>query len=346
MGMKISFLGVQRRYRELLPGYRDLFNKYHLEVPYYFARDGHNDVVIATEDYEDGGIDFPGGGSVRCALASRPAPAGTDVVIHFRRWCGVIPGSKSSIHLLMSQDHSFSSDWVDKVTAARRDGRLHGLLCFPTWHRRNTAAELRIDERDDFLIDGMTFGVDTETYRPGALDPKKMLWASDPGRGFWEAFSLSRDLWRTDGDFRLHVCWPDYVRGVSMPLAPWLSVHKNVQNGPRLWEFFGDCGILPYTSSFREPSSRVCRQAQAAGMVVLYPPAMGSPSELIRHNVDGIVAPINEWPELISGIVRDHERFTTISAAARQLAISENWEVQAQRFNVRVRAMTTGRTTT
>ena len=65
---------------------------------------------------------------------------------------------------------------------------------------------------------------------------------------------------------------------------------------------------------------------------MLYPPRMGSPSELIESGRTGIVADPGLWGDLLAGIAGTEEH-TRIGQAARALAIAENWAVQAQRFN-------------
>lgn len=158
-----------------------------------------------------------------------------------------------------------------------------------------------------------------------------MLWASDPGRGVGAAFELAVRLFKINRKFKLHVCWPDYSSAVSVS-HPALKFHRNLDNGPELWDLFGSTGILPYTSGFMEPSSRAHRQAMAAGSLVLYPPGMGTPSELIEDGVTGLVRPVEEWAGHIMQSIHDGT-CQTLGRQAREYAISENWAVQARRFN-------------
>lgn len=338
---KIAFVGVTKKYSDLDPDYKWMFTQYHLELPYYFAmHPAKNDIVIATEDFESCSFSFGG-----CA----PNKSGRgyithelkenvqknldyfDFVIHWRKW---IPEmySPNSINLLLSQDHSYGPEWKATVKEAFDSGKLHGILCFPTWHKRNLHEETGIPL--DRLFDGVTLGVDTDIYAPSEKkDPFQMLWASDPGRGFSGAVELLLKLWQRDKRFVLNVCYPDYVKGMNPISHPGIKFHGNVPNGPKLWKLFNDCGILPYTSVFKEPSSRAHRQAQAAGSLVLYPPGMGSPSELIESDRTGIVAPTSEWVDIIMEYVVKTDKWKKIGEQAREMAVSENWAVQAERFN-------------
>ena len=338
--MKIAFVGIKRKYQELDgPSYRDTFNKYHLELPYYYARDGHNDVVITTVDYESDVLIFATVekgrvGSLQCIKEADFQNPGWkyDVVIHWRKWFPefYVPGA---VNLINCQDHSFSPEWKNDVRTALSKGELTGILCFPTWHKRNLSEETGVPH--ERLFDGVTLGVDTQIYAPAALkDPYSMLWASDPGRGFVHALQLAIYLWKKDRQFRLHVCYPDYVKGEFIPKHPAIINHGCVKNGPELWGLFNSTGILPYTSTFKEPSSRAHRQAQAAASMVVYPIGMGSPSELIDNDKTGLIAQNDTalWGELILEYVKSG-RWATIGDQARRMAISENWEVQALRFN-------------
>ncbi len=103
------------------------------------------------------------------------------------------------------------------------------------------------------------------------------------------------------------MCWPDYAKDYSTVSSlaashPAFELHKNLDNGPQLWSLFNKCGFLPYTSTFKEPSSRAHRQAMAAGCVVLYPPDMGSPSELIKDRMTGYVMSTDKWIDKICNI--------------------------------------------
>ena len=99
----------------------------------------------------------------------------------------------------------------------------------------------------------------------------------------------------------------------------------------KLWNMFNETGVLLYTSTFKEPSSRAHRQAQAAGSLVMYPPNMGTPSRVITDNETGFMRPIDTWVDTLLKLQQsDYER---ICNNARQLAISERWEIAAKRFN-------------
>lgn len=341
--MKVAFVGVKRKYQELDPSYRDVFDKHHLELPFYYARDGGNYVVITAPDSIAPVFShqtFDSGGELVRVEESTFKDIGKifdgdflnfDVVVHWRKWFEDLyrPGATNVINC---QDHSFGTEWQASAQRAFAEGKLYGILCFPGWHKRNLLNEcpwLPFDR----ALDGVTLGVDTDIYKPAAeKNPREMLWSSDPGRGLNGALELALKLHQRDRGFRLHVCWPDYCqppRQFSHPAIVWQG---NVPNGPRLWDMFNWTGVLPYTSTFREPSSRAHRQAQAAGSMVLYPPGMGTPSDLISETRTGLVEPTSRWVDTILDFVNDG-RWREIGARAREYAVSENWAVQAQRFN-------------
>lgn len=329
--MRIAFVGVKRRYKELDEDYRHIFTQFHLELPYYYARDGLNDVFVTTVDLHGVEHEFPGGNRLLHVKEEQLAQLqDIDVVVHWRRWFPELY-RPDAINVINCQDHSFGADWQESARTAFLEGKLYGILCFPTWHRRNLLREC------PWLpsyraIGGLTLGVDTSVYRPADdKDPHDMLWASDPGRGIERAVGLAIELFRRDRRFRLHVCMPDYARG-TVPSHPAIVWRGNIPNGPELWHLFGRTGILPYTSTFMEPSSRAHRQAMAAGSLVLYPPDMGSPSELIQGDRTGIVEPIRVWADRIQELVQTG-RWREIGGAARAYAESESWYVQTQRFN-------------
>jgi glycosyltransferase involved in cell wall biosynthesis len=144
------------------------------------------------------------------------------------------------------------------------------------------------------------------------------------------ALQVGIALHQRDKRFKLHVCHPDYVKmnPIQHPAIVW---HGNVPNGPELWKLFNETGVLLYTSTFKEPSSRACRQAQAAGSLVCYPPNMGTPSEYIKDGETGIVLRPEVWiPEIIR--IVDGPDYDRITKNAVAQARSESWEVQAQRF--------------
>lgn len=329
--MKVAFVGVKRKYQELAPEYKSFFNQYHLELPYYYARGAGLNVTLTTVDHSDEGIPV-GMGVLRCMKEEefQKNEEHFDVVVHWRKWFPELYRPEA-INMINCQDHSFSSEW--KVTAmdAYAEGKLHGILCFPTWHKRNLLQELNGALRPEHAIDGLTLGVDTDVYKPSVKkDPYQLLWASDPGRGLNQVYGIFGQLYAIDQRFRLNVCYPDYCAKPSVPSHPGIIDRGNVPNGPGLWDLFNNCGILVYPSTFMEPSSRAHRQAMAAGSLVLYPPGRGSPSELIQHLKTGYVCDTSSWPAIILGEVQGH--WKEIGDAARQYAISENWDVQAERF--------------
>lgn len=336
--MKIAFVGVKRKYQELAPEYRNFFTQYHLELPYYYAKYGGNDVWVTTVDYsvkECTPLLFESGGILRhCTeeeYRNSGPDSGFDVIIHWRKWFKelCIP---EALNYINCQDHSFSDEWKNTVRTEAAFGNLTGVLCFPTWHKENLARELDWKPEWPTLVSGLTLGVDTDTYQPSpSKDPRALLWASDPGRGLYGAVALGIRLWQMDHRYKLHVCYPDYVKDVQKVEHPGIVWHGNVSNGPKLWQLFNETGILPYTSVFKEPSSRAHRQAQAAASLVFYPPNMGTPSHLIQDGVNGIVSDPSSWIDRIVKTVESGE-YKKIGEEARYLAIKENWEVQAHRF--------------
>lgn len=335
--MKIAFVGIQRKFSEIASEYLDKFIQYHLEFPYYYARDGKNDVFITTVDHESFPFKFEGGGSLRCVLDDRLEDHGPfDVVVHWRKWFDDLYQGDGALNVLHTCDHTYAETWKKTVVDEFCNGKLHGILCYPTWHKHNLFMELDGALPIEHLWDGngMTFGVDTDIYKPdwANKDPYKLLWSSDPGRGLSKAIELGIKLHARDRRFQLHVCYPDYVPDsfpqVKHPAIVW---HGKIPNGPELWDLFNTSAVLPYTSCFKEPSSRAHRQGMAAGCLVLYPPDMGSPSHLIPNDA-GIVASVDSWVDTIYREVSSGG-WMTYGHAAREFAISENWTVQAQRFN-------------
>jgi glycosyltransferase involved in cell wall biosynthesis len=329
--MKIFFIGFNRNYSTLPKDYADAFNKYHLEIPYYYARDGKNDVTIFTPDYEDDGISFENGGSLTCKKRDsfNLFKGNADVVVHWRSWFEEFFDSSAEnfIHLC---DHSYSDEWKIKVSHSFNDSKLSGVLCYASWHKRYLKSKLFFLPDLAFFVN-VTLGVDTEIYYPKDKDTHSMLWSSDPGRGLSGALDLVAKLYSCDKRFRLHVCFPDYckISKIDHPAVVW---HGSLNNGVELWDLFNCSAILPYTSTFLEPSSRAHRQAQAAGAMVLYPPNMGSPSELIQNGLTGIVEPIGKWSSIILKNVNSGE-WKVIGDFARVFAETQTWKVQAQNFN-------------
>jgi len=335
--MKVAFVGVKRPFQKFVEqGYVDKFIKYHLETPYYFSALGGNDVTLVTVDHTSQTVTFPSGGSLRCVTEQqfRDERLDNDVVVHWRSWFPQLAGF-GCVNLMHTCDHSYSRQWVTDVREAFDAGHLTGLLTHRGWHQRQVHKETGLPLERLFL--DCAQGVDDEVFCPSSnKDPYQMLWASDPGRGLAGAIELTLRLYQIDHGFRLNVCWPDYSpRPVYLPNPshPAVIVHGPVPCGQKLFDLFNDCGVFPYTSTFVEPSSRSHRQAQAAGSLVLYPPDMGSPSELIQSPITGIVAPVQEWPRIIQERVQDGS-WRDIGAHAREFAVSQSWAVQSQNFNM------------
>lgn len=340
--MRVAFVGIKRSPADMPPGYWPTFVRYHLELPWYYARFApihvdivHPEVIGYSEDFT--GL---GGGSIRCVTESQHRECihgHYDVIVHWRRWHDDLCDQLSR-NVILSQDHSYDDVWKRDVIAAYRINLLDGILVFPTWHRENTHRELGGTISWGHLYDGMTLGVDVETYCPASKDPYHLLWASDPGRGLADLIGPFMRLWTRDRRFRLTVTYPDYVRPETVaPFSQFLShpavTHlPGLRNGPKLWDLFNSSGILPYSSRFMEPSSRCHRQAMAAGSMVLYPPNMGTPSQLIENGMTGIVEEPREWPDIIYQRVSDGS-WEDLGKNARTLAVSESWQVQAQRFH-------------
>lgn len=340
--MRVAFVGIKRSPADMPEGYWPTFVRFHLELPWYYARHAPIDVDIVhpepiaySEDFSESG-----GGRIRCVTESehRDCVHGHyDVVVHWRRWFDDL-SDQLSRNVILSQDHSYDDRWKREVAEAFRVGLLDGILVFPTWHAHNTWRELNGIIPQNRLYSGMTLGVDTDVYCPSVKDPFFLLWASDPGRGLGELVNPFLRLWQRDRRYHLTVTYPDYVRPESLAaFGPFLR-HPGVRhlpglrNGPELWGLFNRATYLPYSSTFPEPSSRCHRQAMAAGCVVLYPPNMGSPSDLIETGLTGMVEPISLWPDVIHSMSMTG-RHAEIGHNARQFALSENWEVQARRFH-------------
>lgn len=344
--MRIAFIGIEKDWLDLeRRNYVRQFIQYHLELPYYYAVYGFNSVDIVS-DYAWGPVmTFQDASPVEVLRYDEFLKREYDVVIHWRKWFEECHRPEA-INVINSQDHSYGREWLQTVESATVDDKLYGILCFPTWHERNIAEECIRMPVAPRLLPGVTLGVDTSIYQPSPEKNRhQLLWASDPGRGIQEAYEITMMLFQRDKRFRLHVCWPDYVNlqydiggelqsGMIKVIHPAIVYHDNLDNGPELWNLFNTSGFLPYTSIFKEPSSRAHRQAMAAGCVVLYPPDMGTPSELIQPGVDGIVCDVEHWVSLIDQYANANEyHYELISNNARTRAVAENWRVQAQRFN-------------
>lgn len=341
--MRVAFVGIKRSPSDMPPGYWPTFVRYHLELPYYYARHASIDVDIVHPEPVIYSEDFPrsgSGGSVRCITETQyrdHTAYNYDVVVHWRRWFDEMYDPMAR-NIILSQDHSYGREWLDQVIDAADGDRLEGILVFPTWHKQNVARELRGIVDHNLLYDGLTFGVDTDTYQPVGKDPYHLLWASDPGRGLEALINPFLRLWSKDRQYRLTVTYPDYVRPESLAKYSAFLKHPGVRhlpgvrNGPQLWELFNSAGVLPYSSTFLEPSSRCHRQAMAAGCLVLYPPNMGSPSFLIEDGLTGVVTQPDLWPDVIHELVSSG-RWQEFGHNARTFALSENWAVQARRFH-------------
>lgn len=340
----VAFVGMKRAPSSMPDGYWPTFVRYHLELPWYYARYADCRVHLTTTEPVSYSESFDSGGTISTLTEGqfmdpffKEDHHPYDVVVHWRKWFPELyfPGAKN---VILSQDHSYSDEWKDTVRTAYRDGKLDGILVFPKWHHRQVLAET--DLPASCLYQGLTLGVDVHTYRPGNKDPFHLLWASDPGRGLDRLIDPFLKLWNRDRRFKLSVTYPDYVQPSTIgPFSmflrhPAVTHYPGLRNGPALWKLFNDSGFLPYSSTFPEPSSRCHRQAQAAGSVVLYPPGMGTPSDLIGDA--GLVVDIDNWADLIMELAvftpTNADGLTLIGQRARALAESESWEVQAKRF--------------
>lgn len=339
--MRVAFVGMQRKLSTLPPDYLWTFVQFHLEIPYYYARDGGMDVVVTYPD-EEFAVDnlemsFPlGGGKIRLVSESRFQSYNCDIVIHWRKWFPELK-ARGGFNLMLSQDHSYSSQTVDQIQQAWLHDVLDGLLVFPGWHHQNCFDELQGIIPFENMYSGCTLGVDTDIYCPAVeKDPYHLLWASDPGRGLDQTIDVFFGLRAFDHRYHLTITYPDYVTYdlSSMPKHSNIEVIHGLRNSPKLWDIFNSAGVVPYASRFKEPSSRVHRQAQAAGCLVLYPPDMGTPSHLIENGHTGIVENINLWPQKIHKLVSSG-KWVEIGKNAREMACRESWKVQAERFKER-----------
>lgn len=341
----VAVVGMKRAPSSMADGYWSSFVRYHLEIPWYYARHSDCRVHLTTTEPIEYSENFQeqGGGTISTLTEGqfldpffKENHNPYDVVVHWRKWFDefYVPGARN---VVMLQDHSYGDDWKRSVLTAYYAGRLDGFLVFPTWHKENTIRELDGAIPAERMYDGMHLGVDTTIYFPTNKDPYSLLWASDPGRGLEQLVNPFLRLWAKDRRYTLTVSYPDYVKPELVAKFSSFLKHPGVRNvgclpaGPRLWEIFNRAGILTYSSTFPEPSSRVHRQAMAAGCMVLYPPGMGTPSRLIENGLTGIVEPPDIWPEVIHSAVNSG-RWAEIGQNARTYALSENWPVQARRF--------------
>ena len=339
--LRVAFVGMKRPPSDMPADYWETFVRFHLELPYYYARHAPVDVDLVTTEpvkyYEDFlGI---GCGQIRCITENEylNGDAQYDVIVHWRKWFDDLSDPMAR-NVILSQDHSYGREWLDNVMNAIKNEMLDGILVFPTWHKERVAEEVKGILPVQRLYEGMTLGVDTSIYHPGRKDPYHLLWASDPGRGLDQLITPFLRLWGRDRRFHLTVTYPDYVKPESIARYAGFLSHPGVRhlpgvrNGNQLWDLFNQSAILPYSSTFPEPSSRCHRQAMAAGSLVLYPPNMGTPSRLIENGMTGIVEDPYAWPDIIGDMVSSG-RWEEIGYNAMNLAASENWAVQAKRFH-------------
>ena len=341
----VAFVGMRRDPSSLPEGYFSTFVRFHLELPWYYARHAQCHVHLTTTEPVQYSEDFTsiGGGTISALTESqfmdpefKSDRHPYDVVVHWRRWHDelYVPGARN---VILSQDHSYGREWLAPVMEAYAAYKLDGILVFPTWHKENTFNELKGLVPKSRLYEGLTLGVDTDIYQPGKKDPYHLLWASDPGRGLDRLVAPFLHLWGRDRRFRLTVTYPDYVKPEQVAKFNQFFQHPGVKhipglkNGSELWDLFNGAGFLPYSSTFPEPSSRCHRQAMSAGSVVLYPPNMGTPSHLIENGLTGVVEHPEDWPTIIQNLVKTG-KWEEIGQNARSLAVRENWAVQAQRF--------------
>lgn len=332
--LKVAFVGMKRSPYSMDNGYWPTFVKYHLELPYYYAKYSNCQVdLITTENIEYNEI-----ANLKCISEKQflDEKKQYDVVVHWRKWFDEFYVS-SAKNVILSQDHSFSNEWKQSVYNAYNQKKLYGILVFPTWHKENTSHELSGLVPKSVLYEGMTLGVDTSVYFPYDKDPYSLLWASDPGRGLDKLIPIFIKLRKADARFKLTVTYPDYVKPENVAkYSQFFSfpgvIHKpTLRNGKELQDLFNSTAFLPYTSTFPEPSSRCHRQAMASGCVVLYPENMGTPSYLIKDKVNGFVRPLYEWHDIIIDVI-NKGLIQEIGSNARELAISEDWRIQAERF--------------
>lgn len=335
--MRVAFVGMRRSPSDMPAEYWPTFVRFHLELPYYYARYATCDVDLVTVEPVDYREQWPETGTIRCITEDeyRVAKGHYDLIVHWRKWFTDLSDPLTR-NVILSQDHSYGPEWKSAVREAG-DG-LDGILVFPTWHKENTANELVDITPRIRLYEGMTLGVDTDVYRPVDKDPFHLLWASDPGRGLETLINPFLRLWSADRRFRLTVTYPDYVRPESVARFDNFLKHPGVRhmpglrNGQALWDLFNSAGFIPYSSTFMEPSSRCHRQGMAAGSMVLYPPGMGTPSYLIENGLTGIIESVDMWPDIIRSAIKSGRR-DEIGQNARTFAVSENWAVQARRFH-------------
>jgi glycosyltransferase involved in cell wall biosynthesis len=327
--LRVAFVGVERKYNELDPSYVWAFTHFHLEIPWYFAESGI-DIVLTTPDYNEPQTSV-GHGSLEHVSESVFKFSGgfgvKDAVVHWRKWRDdlSIDGVPNFVHLC---DFNYGVSFVETMRSAAQKPCFAGVFAFRGWHKEQIEREMPF--LSGRVITDIALGVDPELYRPTQKDRFKMLWASDPGRGLEGVVKLAGDLWKRDRRYKLHVCYPDYVKAPFSLSHPAIVVHRNLRNGPELGDLFNTSSFVPYTSTFPEPSSRVHTQGQAAGCVVLYPPNVGSPSSMIVDGETGYVRDVTSWADLIQGM--DDETFQRVSRGARDHSLTQRWGVRATQF--------------
>jgi glycosyltransferase involved in cell wall biosynthesis len=356
--MMVAFVGIERPFKEL-PVPVDYFVKYHLEIPWYYANNGSFDVVITTKDMgpadddeaiagENPKVDTEMNTSVFIVKEPwlKKSEADVEVVVHWRKWFQwAYDARPDALHIMHCCDHSFGTDWRRSVGQAIDRDQLRAVMVFYGWHAQNTENELDgwCDSRKlrRALVTGLHLGVDTKLYYPKKKDRFRLLWASDPGRGFGQCFQMFQHLKRLDHRYEMDVLYPDYVNGVTIPSFPGVKAHHYV-SGEKLWDFFRHAAFVPYTSTFPEPSSRVHRQGQSCGSVVLYPEKMGTPSDIIAvEQPCGVLMrqPFNPeaWAREIISINSNDDLYEELTRGARRLALREDWSIQAERFSLFVK---------
>jgi glycosyltransferase involved in cell wall biosynthesis len=336
---------MRRNPSDMPADYWPNFVRYHLELPWYYARSTDCRVHLTTTEPVEYSENFQesGGGTISTLTEGqfnspffKEEHQPYDLVIHWRKWYDELY-TLGARNVIVLQDHTYSDQWKSDVARAYNAGKLDGLMVFPLWHKENVIRELEGIIPPERMYEGLSLAVDTDVYCPEEKDPYSLLWASDPGRGLSSLIEPFMRLWQKDRRFKLTVTYPDYVTSQALGQYSSFLRHPGVKNlgcipnGPQLRSLFNTAAVLPYTSVFREPFGRCPMQALSAGSLVLYPPDMGTPSRLIENGVSGFVEPIERWPELIASTVTS-DRMKLIGDGARRLALANDWRVQAQRF--------------
>ncbi len=335
--MQVAFVGIKRPFATILDEIgidHRTFVRFHLEMPFYFAKYGRNNVQVTTVDTAHLTLFGESDWAVHLIKEDELEALDNQVVVHWRSWQEwAFHRCPDAVHLIQTCDHTYTEQWKTTVRDALAHGKLCKIIAFETWHVRQLQQELGVGFEN--FITQVHLGVDTDVYFPEEKDPHQLLWASDPGRGLGGCLLVFEELYKRDRRYRLHITFPDYVEDLSVSPSfshPGIRLHRKLRNGPELWGLFNTSAIIPYTSCFMEPSSRVHRQGQAAGCLVVYPSDSGSPSELIMNGRTGLVIPkaLNAygWARMIEKVDAQ-----SIGRQARIFALTEDWEVQAVRFN-------------